>query len=100
MKIQYNGYTFVISERKNPGNKPKLFLMMKEPRQQYISSLFPEGDGIYRLDYEGRYTRVNLNSSLETIGKTLSSSISPYNNMELVRNFRYTPPENEPTETA
>lgn len=71
MKLIIKGETYIISERKNQGDKPKLFMLkLTGKARQYVSSLFPtERQNEYRFDYQGRYYLLNIEQAI----------IKPYN---------------------
>lgn len=63
MKVIINNQTYIISERKNKGNKPTLFMLrLTGKARQYVSSLFPTGrQNVYRFDEQGSSFLLNLN---------------------------------------
>ena len=65
MKIIIDGHTYIISERKNKGNKPTLFMLrLTGKSRQYVSSLFPTGrQNVYRFDEQGSSFLLNLNDA-------------------------------------
>ena len=71
MKIIIDGQTYIISERKNQGNKPTLFMLrLAGKARQYVSSLFPtDRQNVYRFDEEGSSFLLNLND--KTIKPTI-----------------------------
>lgn len=71
MKVIINNQTYIISERKNQGNKPILFMLrLTGKARQYISSLFPTGrQNVYRFDEQGSSFLLNLND--KTIKPTI-----------------------------
>jgi hypothetical protein len=54
MKFTINNVSYIISERKEPGTKPPLFLLrLTGKERQYVSSLFPTNvNSRYRFDYQ------------------------------------------------
>lgn len=71
MKIIIDGHTYIISERKNQGNKPTLFMLrLTGKARQYVSSLFPtDRQNVYRFDEQGSSFLLNLND--KTIKPTI-----------------------------
>ncbi len=65
MKIIIEGQTYIISERKNQGNKPVLFMLrLTGNARQYVSSLFPtDRQNVYRFDEQGNTYLLNLNDA-------------------------------------
>jgi hypothetical protein len=65
MKVIINNQTYIISERKNQGNKPTLFMLrLTGKSRQYVSSLFPTGrQNVYRFDEQGSSFLLNLNDA-------------------------------------
>jgi hypothetical protein len=54
MKFTINNVSYIISERKEPGTKPALFLLrLTGKSRQYVSSLYPTGvNNQYRFEYQ------------------------------------------------
>ena len=80
MTHQVGQFSIVISSRTTTahGNKPDYFIVLKQPVQKYISSLWHEGNGTYRGDFRGMRFRVNLASeppSLTELHHVLSITI-------------------------
>ncbi len=71
MKVIIDNQTYIISERKNQGNKPTLFMLrLTGKARQYVSSLFPTNrQNIYRFDEQGCSFLLNLND--KTIKPTI-----------------------------
>ena len=65
MKVIIDNQTYIISERKNQGNKPTLFMLrLTGKARQYVSSLFPtDRPNIYRFDEQGSSFLLNLNDA-------------------------------------
>ena len=65
MKVIIDNQTYIISERKNPGSKPVLFMLrLRGKARQYVSSLFPtDRHNVYRFDEQGSSFLLNLNDS-------------------------------------
>lgn len=63
MKIIIDGHSYIISERKNKGSKPALFMLrLKGKERIYVSSLFPtDRQNVYRFDEQGSSFLLNLN---------------------------------------
>jgi hypothetical protein len=77
---QIGQFSIVISSRTTTahGNKPDYFVVLKQPVQKYISSLWHEGNGTYRGDFRGMRFRVNLTSeppNLNELHSVLSITI-------------------------
>ena len=68
MKVIIDNQTYIISERKNQGNKPTLFMLrLTGKARQYVSSLFPTNrQNIYRFDEQGCSFLLNLNDATIT----------------------------------
>ena len=68
MKVIIDNQTYIISERKNPVNKPVLFLLrLTGKARQYVSSLFPtDRRNVYRFDEQGSTFLLNLNDATIT----------------------------------
>jgi hypothetical protein len=57
MKVIIDNQIYIISERKNPGSKPVLFMLrLTGKARQYVSSL-------YRFDEQGSSFLLNLNDA-------------------------------------
>jgi hypothetical protein len=71
MKVIIDNQTYIISERKNQGNKPTLFMLrLTGKARQYVSSLFPtDRQNVYRFDEQGSSFLLNLND--KTIKPTI-----------------------------
>jgi len=71
MKVIIDNQTYIISERKNKGNKPTLFMLrLTGKARQYVSSLFPtDRQNVYRFDEQGSSFLLNLND--KTIKPTI-----------------------------
>lgn len=65
MKVIINNNTYIISERKNQGNKPPLFMLrLTGKARQYVSSLYPtDRQNVYRFDEQGSSFLLNLNDA-------------------------------------
>ena len=74
MKIIIDGHTYIISERKNKGNKPALYMLRLNGKERiYVSSLFPtDRQNIYRFDEQGSSFLLNLNDT--TIKPTIRAN--------------------------
>ena len=77
---QVGQFKVIISSRTTTahGNKPDYFVVLKQPVQKYISSLWHEGNGTYRGDFRGMRFRVNLTTeppSLTELHHVLSITI-------------------------
>lgn len=74
MKVIINNQTYIISERKNQGNKPTLFMLrLKGKERIYVSSLFPtDRQNVYRFDEQGSSFLLNLND--KTIKPTIRAN--------------------------
>ena len=74
MKIIIDGHTYIISERKNKGNKPALYMLRLNGKERiYVSSLFPtDRQNIYRFDEQGYSFLLNLNDA--TIKPTIRAN--------------------------
>jgi hypothetical protein len=74
MKIIIDGHSYIISERKNQGNKPTLFMLrLKGKERIYVSSLFPtDRQNVYRFDEQGSSFLLNLND--KTIKPTIRAN--------------------------
>jgi hypothetical protein len=68
MKVIIDNQTYIISERKNQGNKPTLFMLrLTGKARQYVSSLFPtDRRNVYRFDEQGSTFLLNLNDATIT----------------------------------
>lgn len=68
MKVIIDNQTYIISERKNQGNKPTLFMLrLTGKARQYVSSLFPtDRHNVYRFDEQGSTFLLNLNDATIT----------------------------------
>lgn len=68
---QVGQYKVVITSRTTTahGNKPDYFLVLKQPIEKYISSLWHEGNGLYRGDFRGMRFRVNLTTEPPNLGE-------------------------------
>ena len=68
MKVIIDNQTYIISERKNQGNKPTLFMLrLTGKARQYESSLFPtDRRNVYRFDEQGSTFLLNLNDATIT----------------------------------
>jgi hypothetical protein len=68
MKFIIDNQTYIISERKSPGNKPKLFMLrLTGKARQYVSSLFPtDRQNVYRFDEQGSTFLLDLNHATIT----------------------------------
>jgi len=68
MKVIIDNQTYIISERKNQGNKPTLFMLrLTGKARQYVSSLFPTDRlNVYRFDEQGSTFLLNLNDATIT----------------------------------
>lgn len=75
MKVIINNQTYIISERKNQGNKPTLFMLrLKGKERIYVSSLFPtDRQNVYRFDEQGSSFLLNLND--KTIKPTIRAKL-------------------------
>ena len=75
MKIRIDGHTYIISERKNQGNKPALYMLrLNGKARQYVSSLFPtDRQNVYRFDEQGCSFLLNLND--KTIKPTIRAKL-------------------------
>lgn len=64
MKINIDGQDYIISQRKSPGNKPKLFMLrLTGKARQYVSSLFPTDRlNVYRFEENEVWYCLDLNS--------------------------------------
>lgn len=71
MKVIIDNQTYIISERRNQGNKPTLFMLrLTGKARQYVSSLFPtDRQNVYRFDEQGSSFLLNLND--KTIKPTI-----------------------------
>ena len=65
MKVIIDNQIYIISERKNPGSKPALFMLrLTGKARQYVSSLFPtDRQNVYRFDEQGCSFLLNLNDA-------------------------------------
>ena len=74
MKVIIDNQTYIISERKNQGNKPTLFMLrLKGKERIYVSSLFPtDRQNVYRFDEQGSSFLLNLND--KTIKPTIRAN--------------------------
>ena len=74
MKIIIDGHSYIISERKNKGNKPALYMLRLNGKERiYVSSLFPtDRQNIYRFDEQGSSFLLNLND--KTIKLTIRAN--------------------------
>jgi hypothetical protein len=74
MKIIIDGHTYIISERKNKGNKPALYMLRLNGKERiYVSSLFPtDRQNVYRFDEQGHSFLLNLNDA--TIKSTIRAN--------------------------
>lgn len=74
MKVIINNQTYIISERKNKGSKPALFMLrLKGKERIYVSSLFPtDRQNVYRFDEQGSSFLLNLND--KTIKPTIRAN--------------------------
>jgi hypothetical protein len=65
MKVIIDNQTYIISERKNQGNKPTLFMLrLTGKARQYVSSLFlTDRQNVYRFDEQGSSFLLNLNDA-------------------------------------
>ena len=75
MKIIIDGHSYIISERKNKGNKPALYMLrLNGKARQYVSSLFPtDRQNVYRFDEQGSSFLLNLND--KTIKPTIRAKL-------------------------
>ena len=75
MKVIINNQTYIISERKNQGNKPTLFMLrLKGKERIYVSSLFPtDRQNVYRFDEQGSSFLHNRND--KTIKPTIRAKL-------------------------
>jgi hypothetical protein len=75
MKVIIDNQTYIISERKNQGNKPTLFMLrLKGKERIYVSSLFPtDRQNVYRFDEQGSSFLLNLND--KTIKPTIRAKL-------------------------
>jgi hypothetical protein len=64
MRINIDGQQYIISERKSPGNKPKLFMLrLTGKARQYVSSLFPTDRlNVYRFEENEVWYCLDLNN--------------------------------------
>lgn len=62
MILIIKGQTYIISERKNQGNKPTLFMLkLTGKARQYVSSLYPTDIlNVYRFDYRGQQYTLDI----------------------------------------
>ena len=69
MTFNHDKYQVIISTRKevDKAGKPLYFVLLKKPKEIYISSLWSEGRGIYRGDFKGHVFRINLSSKPENL---------------------------------
>ena len=74
MKIIIDDQTYIISERKNKGNKPALYMLRLNGKERiYVSSLFPtDRQNVYRFDEQGCSFLLNLND--KTIKPTIRAN--------------------------
>ena len=74
MKFTINNVSYIISERKNKGNKPALYMLrLKGTERIYVSSLFPtDRQNVYRFDEQGSSFLLNLND--KTIKPTIRAN--------------------------
>jgi hypothetical protein len=65
MKVIIDNQIYIISERKNSGSKPVLFMLrLTGKARQYVSSLFPtDRYNVYRFDEQGSSFLLNLNDA-------------------------------------
>lgn len=70
MKFTINGNDYIMSERKDIGKKPVLFLLrLTGKARQYVSSLYPTDiPNVFRFDEKGIRYLLNLND--KTIRET------------------------------
>ena len=75
MKVIIDNQTYIISERKNQGNKPTLFMLRLNGKERiYVSSLFPtDRQNVYRFDEQGCSFLLNLND--KTIKPTIRGKL-------------------------
>ena len=75
MKVIIDNQTYIISERKNQGNKPALFMLRMNGKERiYVSSLFPtDRQNVYRFDEQGCSFLLNLND--KTIKPTIRAKL-------------------------
>ena len=75
MKVIIDNQTYIISERKNQGNKPALYMLrLKGEQRIYVSSLFPtDRQNVYRFDEQGSSFLLNLND--KTIKPTIRAKL-------------------------
>lgn len=69
MTFNHDKYQVIISARKevDKAGKPLYFVLLKKPKEIYISSLWSEGRGVYRGDFKGHVFRINLSSKPENL---------------------------------
>jgi hypothetical protein len=65
MKVIIDNQIYIISERKNSGSKPVLFMLrLTGKARQYVSSLYPtDRQNVYRFDEQGSSFLLNLNDA-------------------------------------
>ena len=75
MKVIIDNQTYIISERKNKGNKPALYMLRLNGKERiYVSSLFPtDRQNVYRFDEQGYSFLLNLNDA--TIKPTIRAKL-------------------------
>jgi len=69
--LRAKDFEILISERKHPSNKPRLFILHRAPNGQrtYVSSLYPinESNGEYKFDYFAKKYLLHLQVERATI---------------------------------
>jgi len=74
----------ILCNRKAKGKKPSQYLMINQAgKKQYLSSLYPSGQGHYTIEYECKYYKVKwseLYLNIEAFAYKKAGKIPQYNN--------------------